>query len=280
MSCFYPRDAWRSQHVNENGKRPLVFQRSAGFTDMALQVPCGKCAGCRADQALMWSIRCYQEASLFDRNCFLTLTYDDGHLPDDGKLKVKDLQDFFKRLRHVAKVRYYACGEYGEKTKRPHYHAVIFGQDFKAASNVQIGDDLYTDRALVGLWTHGQVSVGSFTMASACYVAGYVGKKTGDQDSFQVMSRRPGIGKEWLMRYWRDLQRTGVVVIEGREYPIPQRYLLWMEDELKEVKADRKRKVDEKYREKGYFEIDRELRAKEVYQRDKIRNQKLNKAKL
>lgn len=280
MSCFYPRDAWRSKHVNESGKRSLVFQRSAGFSDMALQVPCGKCSGCRADQSLMWAIRCHQEASLFDRNCMLTLTYDDAHLPSDGKIHKEDLQLFFKRLRHIADIRYYACGEYGEKTKRAHYHALIFGQDFKAGSNVQISDQLYTDAALVDCWRNGQVSVGSFTMASACYVAGYVSKKVGDDESFQMMSRRPGLGKRWIEKNWRDVLKLGAVVIEGRKYPVPQRYIAWMEDELKEVKLERKRLMDRKYNEKGYFEIDREIRAKEVYQRDRIRNQKLNKGKL
>lgn len=93
---------------------------------MALQVPCGKCIGCKSDKAMMWSIRCYHEASLHERNAFVTLTYEDA----PPALVKEDLQKFFKRARHSFDFRYFACGEYGEATHRPHYHALIFGQDF------------------------------------------------------------------------------------------------------------------------------------------------------
>lgn len=275
MSCFYPRDAWRSKNVNENGKRPIVFRRSEGFEDMALQIPCGKCDGCKADKALSWSIRCAQEASLFDRNCFITLTYDDAHVPADGKLVKKHLQDFFKRLRHMANIRYYACGEYGDKTKRPHYHACIFGQDFRAASNIEINSELYSDNALCDAWGHGSVVCADFTMAAACYVAGYVAKKIGseDDDSFQIMSRRPGLGKEWLNRYWEDLLRLGYVVIEGRKYPVPHRYLQWMEVELADVKRQRGERFKNMDIERR-IDMHRERRAREITRKQRVQHQK------
>ena len=81
-------------------------------------------------------------------------------------------------------------------------------------------------------WGHGHVAIAPFTMAAACYVAGYVYKKVGDTDTFNLMSRRPGIGREWLRRYGDDLRRTGSVTIGGKEYPIPARYFDWDEDDL------------------------------------------------
>lgn len=204
---------------------------------MALQVPCGRCDGCRADKARMWSIRCYHEASLHSQNSFITLTYEQA----PPALVKKDLQDFFKRLRHRFKFRYFACGEYGETTRRPHYHALIFGQDFRNAGDgvISISDELYSNQVLADAWGHGMVSAADVNMATCCYVAGYVFKKVGDEDTFTLMSRRPGIGSSWLDKYKDDLIRGESVVIEGKEYPVPLRYLAWYESEFSELKKVR-----------------------------------------
>lgn len=235
MACFYPVDAWKAQRLNESGKRSLVFSRRDGFEDMALQVPCGKCQGCLADRAREWAVRMYHEASLHDRNCFVTLTYSDPPPPTINK---KHLQDFFKRLRHDYRFRYVACGEYGDATRRPHYHAVFFGVDFLAGS-IPYNDQLYLNTHLESVWGHGSVLVGPISMEVCCYVAGYVMKKVGDPDSFRLQSSRPGIGHDWLDKYGDDLRRTGSVTIDGKEFPIPKRYLVWHEDELTDVKRDR-----------------------------------------
>lgn len=237
MACFTPVDAWRSQVVNPSGKRGITFSLREGFQDMALQVPCGKCDGCRADKARVWSLRMYHESSLHKQNSFVTLTYADA--PE--RLIKEDLQKFFKRLRHKFDFRYFACGEYGETTNRPHYHAVIFGQDFRDSGDgvVNINDQLYTNSVLQEAWGHGQVAVADVTMATCCYVAGYVHKKIGDEDTFTVMSRRPGIGSEWLAKYKDDLIRTGSVTVEGKEYPVPLRYLQWYESDFQYLKAER-----------------------------------------
>lgn len=283
MSCFFPVQAWRARRVNpETGKRPLVFNRSAGYADMPIQVPCGKCDGCYADRALSWAIRCYQEASLFPRNSFLTLTYDDAHLPEDGKLVKDDLVNFFKRLRHDCNFRYYACGEYGGQTGRAHYHALIFGQDFIDSHTFRISESLYCNPRIQKIWGKGIVSISEFTMGTACYVAGYVGKKIGKDDGFQIMSRgrRPdgGIGYRWLMRYLDDVSRLEQVVIEGKEYPVPARYLAWAEEELAHVKLARSamyRGLDPAERD----ELNRLRDAKAVYQRQRIEVQ-LQKGKI
>ena len=95
-------------------------------------VPCGKCLGCRKAHARQWAIRLVHEAQLHPTSAwFVTLTYDDGSLPDNGSLDPRDLQLFLKKLRrkHRRKLRYYACGEYGDASDRPHYHLVLYGPE-------------------------------------------------------------------------------------------------------------------------------------------------------
>lgn len=247
---------------------------------MGLQVPCGKCDGCQADKALSWSLRIHQEASLHKQNAFVTLTYDEEHLPADGKISKTHLRNFIKKARHEYSFRYFACGEYGDKTSRPHYHAIIFGQDFREGRTIQINQELYCNNNLQEIWGKGAVVCAPYTMATGCYVSGYVAKKVGNADTFSVMSRgrRPdgGIGYRWLQKYYDDIIRTGVCVVEGREYPVPQRYLQWMEEELAGVKAERLEKVKERESRLGLFEIMRERAAKEILQKQRINNRKGN----
>lgn len=251
MACVSPITCWYSQEVSEEtGKRQITFDIKKAYVDMPLQLPCGKCLSCKADQSLMWSIRAYHESLDHDHNCFITLTYSDDHLPSDGAIDKRTLQLFFKRLRKAiapTKLRYIACGEYGDLTRRPHYHALLFGVDFLDVRRVMVGDTTYTHPVLHDTWGLGNVLIGSMTMESICYTCGYVLKKMSDEDTFNLMSRRPGIGKAWLDRYHDDLVRTGKVVIEGREYAIPPRYLRWREDEFQQVMLDRRRYAKEKH---------------------------------
>lgn len=272
VACFRPRFGWRRRFPNQNGKYPIVFDVLAGQPGSGMEIPCGSCEGCRADQAYQWAIRIYQEASLYDRNCFVTLTYDDHHLPADGKISKDELQRFWKRLRHFGKLRYFACGEYGERTKRPHYHAIIFGQDFLTPDTIQINDNLYSCPIVSETWGLGNVLISQFNMATACYVAGYVNKKIGDHDTFSVMSTRPGIGSEWLHRYIDDVARLGSLVIEGKEVPVPRRYYLWALDELEHVKEksrERMKKKEvkrfDKFGNKEDKERRREIDAKKIH---------------
>jgi len=92
-------------------------------------VGCGQCIHCRANRRREWVLRILLELEKHEFNTFLTLTYDDVHLPGDQSLQPKHLTDFFKRLRKKVEypIRYYAVGEYGEETERPHYHIALFG---------------------------------------------------------------------------------------------------------------------------------------------------------
>lgn len=193
----------RISTYSENGE--LLGYRS--FLDEYLEIPCGHCIGCRLARSKEWVIRlCLEKAYYPDDSCyFLTLTYDPLHMPKDNQLRKKDLQDFWKRLRKSGqKFRYFACGEYGENTHRPHYHAIVFGLDIKDLQAYSLSDklsQLYKSKTIQDIWSNGLVSIGFADSASIAYTAGYCEKKQvaidGSKDfvkPFVIMSRKPAIG--------------------------------------------------------------------------------------
>lgn len=207
----------------------------ASFTRF-IEIPCRKCLCCRADEALVWAVRAHHEASLHAKNCMVTLTFDDANVP--LTIQKKHLQDFFKRLRHTAKFRYIACGEYGGLGRRPHYHVLFFGQDFLEAAH-QSPSGSFSSPFLARAWPYGFNDVVPCNLASIMYVCGYAHKKVGDPDTFKLQSNRPGIGHGWLDKYADDLRRTSTVVIDGQEFPIPKRYLSWEPDFLAQQIVER-----------------------------------------
>lgn len=248
MACFHPLKGYRSRNVNANGKRPIVFNSGAGFSDLPVSLPCGQCVGCRLERSRQWAVRCAHEASLYADNCFITLTYNDQHLPADRSLDVRHFQLFMKRLRKRfgSGIRFFHCGEYGERYGRPHYHACIFGFDFsdKVLWKVSNGNRLYTSATLSELWPYGFSSIGDVTFQSAAYVARYILKKingesavehyryidsqTGEifqrRPEYTTMSRRPGIGQGWLQKYHSDVYTFDYVVINGKKVKPPRYY--------------------------------------------------------
>ena len=246
MPCFTPLKGWRSAVVGSSGKRPIVFRRSLALVDLPVTLPCGQCVGCRLEHSRQWAIRCVHEASLYDNNCFITLTFDDKkHKPPDNSLNVEYFQLFMKRLRkkYGAGIRYYHCGEYGENFGRPHYHACLFNFDFadkKKWMETKNKDILYRSAALERLWPFGFSSVGDVTFSSAAYVARYIMKKiTGNAaDShymdpvtgvyrtpeYTTMSRRPGIASAWLEQFQGDIYPTDFVVLNGKKMRPPKFY--------------------------------------------------------
>lgn len=192
------------------------------------------------------------EARRFDHNVFVTLTYDDNHLPRDGNLSPRALQLFLKRLRKKAAssgvviqspesgIRFFASGEYGEHTGRPHYHALLFNCDF--ADKVIAGKDLYTSEFVRSVWPFGENMIGEVTARSANYVAQYSMKKLGGrlhcdadgvirQAPFLRMSRRPGIGSDFVDRHSSDMA-SGYLVYDGRAGPIPRAYKRKLDPEV------------------------------------------------
>lgn len=142
------------------------------------EVPCGKCMACRISKTAEWTKRLMDEKE-GKPACFITLTYDDPHLPPSGLVK-EDLTNFIKRLRRRLEpktVKYYACGEYGDTTARPHYHIIVIGWEPPLHDLIKIRNNLVTSRMLNDTWGMGYTSVGTVTKESAQYVAGYVRKK-------------------------------------------------------------------------------------------------------
>lgn len=197
------------------------------------------------------------ERSCHDLAVFVTLTYDDMHVPENGTLIKRDLQLFFMRLRKLhypSKLRYFAVGEYGDTTARPHYHALIYGLDFpdkKRHSQNASGEVLYTSQTLTDTWGMGHCLIGSVSFKSAAYVARYCLKKvngkkaeshytytnvtTGEifrrEPEFSLMSRRPGIGRLWYDKYRSDIFPRDRVVVNGKEAATPRFYRKILEQE-------------------------------------------------
>lgn len=205
------------------------------------EVPCGKCIACRIRRTNEWGIRIMQECSSWEHSSFLTLTYDNMHLPADLSLRKDDLQKFFKRLRFdikPRKVKYYACGEYGDRFKRPHYHAIVFGLSRKEVDLVNQA------------WGLGFVKAGTVTYESARYVAGYVQKKLsgtmavteyGDKARpFQVQSQ--GIGKAFCTSYDEYLIDNLGMTVNGVFHSLPRYYRKVLGDKLTPEMLDAKRK--------------------------------------
>lgn len=165
--------------------------------DFKILVPCGKCLSCRINKRSAWTGRMLLELQSWPYAMFLTLTYSDENLPNPPHVSKRDLQLFFKRLRKAfepQKLRYYACGEYGEGFGRPHYHAIVYGFD----PLNEVHRDLVR-RA----WPFGFVYFGDASINSMQYVAGYVAKKLNKWDDgrpaeFTLMSRRPALGSLML----------------------------------------------------------------------------------
>lgn len=209
-----------------------------GFLDMPVTLPCGQCIGCRLERSRQWAVRCVHESQLYESNCFITLTYRDECLPPGGSLVKEDFQRFMKRLRkeYGEGIRYFHCGEYGEKFSRPHYHACLFNFDFadRVLFKDRGGVRLYVSESLSRLWPFGFATVGDVTFESAAYVARYITKKiTGDQadnhyggrlPEYITMSRRPGIGKPWLEKFSSDVYPSDHVVLRGRVMRPPKYY--------------------------------------------------------
>lgn len=211
---------------------PAEFQKNKGGLGDLLQLPCGQCMECRIAKAREWSIRLLHESFCHERNCFVTLTYDDDHLPADKDLHYDHVQKFLKSLRKFLdekfgrKIRFYACGEYGSKSFRPHFHLIIFGEDFsfdRKLWSVRHGNKLFRSASLERFWTYGFSSVGSVSYDSVMYVARYVTKKIkgdlaefyydGLTPEFARMSRRPGIGHDFVERFADDVYNFDEVVI-------------------------------------------------------------------
>lgn len=249
-SCYHPLRAlrvWNVENINtgDNVPKSKVVVLKGQYDPDAVPInmpenseyiplPCGRCIGCRLQYSREWADRCMLEATYHKDSWFLTLTYDDDHLPrpfegsDRNPLVKRDLQLFVKRLRRTTgqKIRYFACGEYSP-SGRPHYHIILFGlhlDDLKIQKyDRKNGFVYYTSDVIYNCWypesdsskskeersSNGFHLLTSVSWDTCAYTARYVMKKQKGEGSsvyekynytpeFTIMSRKPGIAAKYF----------------------------------------------------------------------------------
>jgi len=181
---------------------------------------------------------------MYENNSFITLTYNDDNL-GDNKLNYKDFQDFMKRLRSKEpqlEISYFVTGEYGEKSKRKHWHAIIFNwepPDKIHQFTTDRGDRVFTSSLLDSLWGHGETKTGAVTIESAGYTARYSAKKlvhgkdqNHDYTPISKKSSKHAIGKRWLEKHWEDVFNHGYIInADGVKSGVPRYYEKWLKRE-------------------------------------------------
>lgn len=207
-----------------------TFKQKLNDTYHMQQVPCGRCLECRKLRVNSWYARLLNEKSHSESALFLTLTYEDTHLPfsDNGLLSLdySDHQQFIKNLRYVNEsekpIKYFAVGEYGSQTDRPHFHSIIF--------NV-------SDKSLIEkTWKKGQVHVGDVTDASIFYTLKYALKSAGkikktdswDDRTLEKALMSKGLGKNYLtdqmIKYHKNDVSRGITILGNTKLPLPRYY--------------------------------------------------------
>lgn len=189
---------------------------------------CGQCLPCRVNRRRQWMWRQFFESLSHNDNCFLTLTYRDEDLPRSCSLDPSHLQLWLKRFRLSVlplRIRYFAVGEYGEESQRPHYHLSLFGVSPDTVAALASSRNQWDSRRIVlPSWPYGEVFAAEFNELTAQYIAGYVVKKLtnaedphvqkilqGRHPEFARMSRRPGIGRHAMSVVASTLSSSGYV---------------------------------------------------------------------
>jgi len=270
MPCYHPQDVIRSKRAVDgvSGKPVVFFGKSRDrfkrlwnssprhlewYEPDEFQVPGCKprCVGCIEDYSRQWAVRAWHHSTLYDENCFITLTFNDKFVP--ASLDHIWWQLFMKRFRRSISVpiSFFMSGEYGSVNLRPHFHACIFGFNFPDLVLFSVRDDvrLYTSNMLSKLWScpktkesYGFSSVGEVTFESAAYIARYVGKKAHRADlppglrpeyskvslkcPSTVPGRKPGgIGKDWFMSFQDSVFPCDAVSLpSGHKVKVPRYY--------------------------------------------------------
>lgn len=185
-------------------------------------------------------MRMLHELTSHEDSIFITLTYSDHYLPDNGSLDKRALQLFIKRLRKSLgdrKIRYFACGEYGDKTQRPHYHAIVFGLSLR----------LEDKQLIKNAWPYGLCHYGLAEPDSIRYVAQYIDKKfTGDMADveYNQKNREPvfrlmslGLGREFVDSNADNITSNCYVTVRGVKMSLPRYYAERLNIDKDELKA-------------------------------------------
>lgn len=306
MKCTNPKMIVDNKFKNFNQK--ILEQVPNSFL-----IPCGYCFSCKLRKAKEWSAKCVLEAQEHKYNYFLTLTYEDsnlkfadnnlvdltGEIRTEPTLVKKDLQDFIKRLRkkHYTQykkwntLKYLACGEYGEITKRPHYHMILFS-DYPIPDLVQYKrnfneDMLYTSEYMNKIWKLGYVVVSEFSPATAGYVARYTIKKLygekkkelinanlyNKQPEFLLCSKNPALGYNAFLKKKELYLITDSIAFYNKDKlvrsKLPKSYLNKQpENEIKNL-VDL-RKVGSKRNYINYLKLNNETNYLKLLEKEKL----------
>lgn len=292
MACYHPNFMVKIEgSVTINGKQAYKYVQLSDIdrypADKLIRVPCGKCIGCRLAKSREWANRCLCELEYHDSAFFCTFTYDNEHVPigwsvdkmtgeavECMTLRKRDWVLQMKRIRRRFEddhIRFFACGEYGSETFRPHYHAILFGlhlSDLAFYKTTDNGDILYNSASLDRCWSgpdglpFGHVVVSRVTWNTCAYVARYTAKKCGTSDDdvyrelgmeppFLLMSRRPGLGREYYERHpdLFDYDKINISTEEGgKSFQAPKYFLSLLEKDdpakYEKVKEVRKKAAE------------------------------------
>lgn len=214
--------------VKSTEKSQLLMHSSMQY----MLVPCRQCLECRQSRAREWALRCHFELQNHKESSFLTLTYEKSPVV----LIKKDIQDFMKRLRksiEPKKIKYFLCGEYGDKKRRPHFHVILFGHDFDDKYSIGVSDrghPLFESETLNKIWGKGICTIQDVNYQTIAYTALYssparksLPKHLQNNPEFNLMSQ--GLGVKNILK---DLDRflpTDTIYIEGVAHSIPKAVL-------------------------------------------------------
>ena len=218
------------------------------FIDKVIRLPCGYCRACKINLYQEWATRCWLEARQLKNNQFITLTYDNQHLPEKGVNKqdlsrfMRALREHFRRKHGITGIRFFACGEYGEETFRPHYHILLFncppfGDEKKYKEN-DLGQPLYKSKILEHIWGKGFCTIGAVTRQSCDYVCRYLvkssyGKKPNYLNpEFRSMSKLKGIGINYLLDNLEQIIADDTIRLTGTKRVKLPRYF---DKKIKEI---------------------------------------------
>jgi len=227
-------------HLNP-AKRSVSGIKFCSNENAEFLLPCGNCIGCRLLRAKHWAVRCANHLQSVDDGIFLTLTYDNDHLPKGGTLVKSHIQGFIKRLRErIGKpISYFYCGEYGSKFGRPHYHVLLFG--FRPFDSVlyrttKLGNKLFTSEFIENVWGQGFAPFGDLNFETAAYTCRYILKKVSgdlaksfylfiDSDGtvfnrlseFSQPSLKHAIGKQYFFENYKDLFNNDFVTYKTKD---------------------------------------------------------------
>jgi len=293
MPCLFPKLAVqavpgakprilknRTKLLAEFGSHDKIAVFFGGFS--AMDLPCGQCHQCRFSQSRNWAVRCQHELAMHpEGGIFITLTYSPENYPANCSINRTVVPRFIADLRRQtgATLKYYHCGEYGDKLSRPHYHLLIFGwrPPHSECKKVRGGlYPLYTHPLIEDLWGLGYAPFGELTFESAAYTARYATKKicgkkadkhyqrahpeTGEIfqviPEFATMSNRGGIGRAWLEKYFDEVYPADSVLVNGHLVQPPRFYDKILEQKDPKMFAEVKINRCQKYADKAILSVD------------------------